>query len=544
MLKLKLLKSRQIAVLFYCLVSLSALLSASSGAFASQQPDSRTSTADHTKFHELDGPFDTGPQVTQACLLCHTEAAKQLQQTLHWTWEYDHPVTGQRLGKRHVINSFCGSVTSNEPRCTSCHIGYDWQDMRQPPPQAETGVDCLACHDTTGQYMKLPDAAGHPAYTARETPPGSGNFKAPPDLAAIARSVGSSGRQNCGACHFNGGGADGVKHGDLDSSLIDPPHSLDVHMSREGADFSCADCHTTSAHSVTGSRYLSNAHDTLGIDVPGHTDMSRASCESCHGFTPHAQQKLNEHVDRVACQTCHIPAFARGGIATKTWWDWSTAGRVGVDGKPITEYDDKGHPSYLSTKGSFHHAENAIPEYRWFNGVMRYTLQEEKLDTAHPPIKINRISGDAGDADSRIWPFKIMRGKQPFDAVNRTLLVTHVYSPDDDSALWTNFDWAKALKAGMDRAGKPYSGEFGFIETEMYWPITHMVAPAADALHCNDCHNRNGRLDGVEGVYIPGRDRIVWLDTLGWGAALLVLAGSTAHAGGRIVAAVRRRRKR
>lgn len=511
---------------------------------ATQLPlSSNPSTADHSQFKALQGPFKSGPEVTQACLRCHTEAAKQLQQSLHWTWEYDHPVTGQTLGKRHVINSFCGSVTSNEPRCTSCHAGYDWEDMSQPPPQAETAVDCLACHDTTGDYIKLPDKAGHPAYTEREVPPGSGNMQPPPDLAAIARQVGASGRHNCGACHFNGGGADGVKHGDLDSSLVNPPHSLDVHMSADGADFSCADCHTTTAHSVTGSRYLTTARDTLGVDVPGHTDMSRASCESCHGMAPHEKTKLNEHVDRVACQTCHIPEYARGGIATKTWWDWSTAGKLDENGKPMTLYDEHGHVSYLSIKGSFKHGENVAPEYRWFNGVVHYTLQDEKLDTANPPIQINRIEGDADQGDARIWPFKIMRGKQPYDPVNQTLLVTHVFSPDDDSALWSNFDWAKALKAGTEKAGQPYSGKFDFIETEMYWPITHMVAPAENALHCGDCHARSGRMDGITGIYIPSRDHNFWLDTAGWAAAALVLAGSLLHAGGRVVATVRRRKK-
>lgn len=110
------------------------------------------STADHKRFEELQGPFDSGPDVTEACLGCHTEAADQLQATTHWTWEYLHPETRQLLGKRHVVNSFCGSVASNEPFCTSCHTGYGWKDMRQEPPIANNRVDCLVCHDTTGDY--------------------------------------------------------------------------------------------------------------------------------------------------------------------------------------------------------------------------------------------------------------------------------------------------------------------------------------------------------------------------------------------------------
>lgn len=526
------------------LVILSCLTTEISATTTNGKLNHMVSTADHTAFTELQQPFQSGPEVTKACLKCHTEAAKQVQQSLHWTWEYVQPKTFQTLGKRHVINSFCGSVTSNESRCTSCHAGYGWTDMQQPPPSDETNVDCLVCHDTTGEYIKLPAAAGHPAYQPMESPRDSGHMQAPPDLTAIAQNVGHSQPANCGSCHFYGGGGDGVKHGDLDSSLVNPPKSLDVHLSHDGANLTCSDCHTTSGHITAGSRYQGNAHDTLGIDVPGHTDMSRASCESCHGSAPHDKTKLNEHVDRVACQSCHIPAFARGGIATKTWWDWSTAGRLDENNKPMTLYDENGHLSYLSTKGDFHYADNVTPDYRWFNGTVHYTLQTDTIDTDNPPVQVNWIEGSADDPDSRIWPFKIMHGKQPFDTVNKTLLVNHVYSPTDDSALWTNFDWAKALQAGTSIAEQPYSGQFDFIETEMYWPISHMVGPADSAVQCSSCHASNSRLNGIPDIYIPARDHSSLLDKIGWGTALLMLIGSAAHAGGRGISAIRRRRKK
>src|SRR5699024_9387712 len=102
------------------------LVSVSASAVERRSP----STADHSQFKELQGPFQSGSEVTEACLGCHTEAAKQLQQTTHWTWEFAHPETGQMLGKRHVVNSFCGSVASNEPFCTSCHTGYGWEDRK------------------------------------------------------------------------------------------------------------------------------------------------------------------------------------------------------------------------------------------------------------------------------------------------------------------------------------------------------------------------------------------------------------------------------
>ena len=81
----------------------------------------------------------------------------------------------------------------------------------------------------------------------------------------------------------------------------------------------------------------------------------------------------------------------------------------------------------------------------------------------------------------------------------------------------------------MEAAGADYSGEFKFVETEMSWPITHMVAPKEDALSCKQCHKKDGRLEGVEGVYIPGRDANPWIDKIALLIALLTLIGVLIH---------------
>ena len=47
----------------------------------------------------------------------------------------------------------------------------------------------------------------------------------------------------------------------------------------------------------------------------------------------------------------------------------------------------------------------------------------------------------------------------------------------------------------MKASGLAYSGEYGFAETAMYWPINHMVAPKEKALKCDDCHGEKGRMD-------------------------------------------------
>jgi len=30
-----------------------------------------------------------GPEVTKACLTCHTEAASQMHKSIHWTWQWE-----------------------------------------------------------------------------------------------------------------------------------------------------------------------------------------------------------------------------------------------------------------------------------------------------------------------------------------------------------------------------------------------------------------------------------------------------------------------
>ncbi len=447
---------------------------------------------DHSKFEALQGPFATGPEVTKACLTCHTDAAKQVHKSIHWTWDYTNPRTGQKLGKRNVINNFCVSLQSNEPRCTSCHIGFGWKDNTFDFT-SETNVDCLVCHEQTGSYKKFPTDAGHPNYVVKQFPPGKVWPVA--DLAKVAQSVAVPTRQNCGVCHFFGGGGDSVKHGDMDSTLAKPTRALDVHMAADGMNFSCATCHKTRSHITFGSRYEPKATYSAGVDAP-------ASCESCHTGAPHKARNandLNRHTAKVACPTCHVPEFAREK-PTKTMWDWSTAGKL-QDGKPFVVRNKDGEVDYDSMKGNFEWQAKVVPTYRWFNGEISYTLRDQKIDDSKV-VPINYVGGSANDGKSRIWPFKAMRGKQAYDVVNKTLLLPHVFGSDDD-AFWRKFDWAKALDAGMKAAGLPYSGKFGFVETVYYWPITHMVAPKERALTCTECHSPNGRLKDVPGLKMP-----------------------------------------
>lgn len=398
---------------------------------------------------------------------CHSKIAAEIMSTTHWTWETTDSVTGKKVGKKNIINNYCIAIASNEPRCTSCHIGVGWAD-KTFDFNDKTKIDCLICHDTTGNYTKVPTGAGAPPATL--------------DLTVIAQNAGTTTRENCGSCHFYGGGGDAVKHGDLDSTMANPTRETDVHMG--GLNFTCQECHTHGTdkpHHFVGSNY-SEAHPSSHL------------CESCHTATPAGHNGiLNSHTDRVSCQACHIPAYARGGRATKMDWDWSTAGQKGPDGKDQIINDANGYPVYDTKKGSFVWQANVLPEYRWSNGAYEYVTLDDPVEPGSV-LAINRLGGNKDDANARIVPVKRFTGLQPYDSGQKRLAIPHLFG-SDANAFWKSYDWEKALAAGMAYAEQTYTGPVGFVETEMLWVQNHMVAPKEQALECVDCHSYNGRMN-------------------------------------------------
>lgn len=495
------------------------------------------STADHTKFEQLQADFKDGPEVTRACLECHTEAAKQVHATKHWTWEANNPKTGQVLGKKNVINNFCTSISSNQSFCSACHVGYGWKDDSFDF-SSQSNVDCLVCHDTTGEYKKIPGLAGHPNYEVIEHPPGSSKFRDPTDLQNIAQNVGKTSRKTCGSCHFYGGGGNAIKHGDLDSSLEEPRAYLDIHMNKDGLNFTCSNCHLSDAHKVSGSRYATTASDNEGRLIRGdNSGRNPTTCVACHDNTPHQGDmgdRLNVHARKLACQTCHIPEYARGPLPTKMTWDWSTAGKTDEYGKRLQIRGSEGRVIYDSKKGDFTYDRYVIPEYIWFDGNIEYTLFGDQINPDEV-VKINSFQGAPNDPNARIWPVKTFRGQQPYDKQLGTLAIFHT-AGKDENAFWGggHYNWEKALKAGMASVGAEYSGEHGFVKTEMSWPITHMVAPKEDAMRCDQCHREEGRLKDVPGIYMPATGHFAWVDKLGFAIALLTLIGVLGHGAIRI----------
>jgi octaheme c-type cytochrome (tetrathionate reductase family) len=312
--------------------------------------------------------------------------------------------------------------------------------------------------------------------------------------------------------------------------MFEPSKDIDVHMAAEGVNLQCIDCHKTENHNISGKMYSLSS-----------MNRSRMYCEQCHTASPHSENILNEHTVKVACQTCHIPVYAKVN-ATKTHWDWSAAGKL-KDGKPFEINDEDGNHVYLSIKGSFKYGKNLKPDYTWFNGTAdHYLLGDEISDTAKS-LKINTLNGSYKDLDSKIIPVKIHTSVQPFDPIKRVLIQPKLFSDKKgEGAFWQDFDWRRSAEIGMEEANVPFSGHVSFIRTEMYWPVNHMVSTKELSVQCSECHTReNSRLAALNDFYMPGRDYSSLVETAGISIILFTIAGVFTHGAIRIISSKKKK---
>lgn len=468
-------------------------------------------SVDHSKFSQLKKHFTKPQDVTAACIDCHNERHTEVMRSSHWNWEREEYIEGRGIryvGKKNILNNFCIGINTNEQSCNKCHIGYGWGDKNFDFTNANN-VDCLACHDNSETYVKKSSGAGMPDPSV--------------DLSFVAQRVGRPTKSNCGTCHFFGGGGNNVKHGDLEKALFDTHRDVDVHMASNGVNLECVDCHKTEKHQMLGKVYSLSS-----------MNRNRSTCEQCHTETPHENDVINEHTLKVACQTCHIPEYAKVN-STKLAWDWSTAGKL-ENGKPIETFDSLGNITYASIKGTFMWGRNVKPEYVWFNGTASHYLTGDTI-SADTPIQMNTLHGSYDDPDAKIIPVKIHRAQQPYDPVNKYIIQPKTFAnKEGEGGFWKDFDWQSSIQHGMQYINLPYSGQYTFAKTEMYWPINHMVSPKSNVVKCNECHSReNSRIGNLKDFYMPARDYNASVEVLGTAAIILSLIGVVVHAGFRIV---------
>jgi len=329
------------------------------------------------------------------------------------------------------INTYCGTH-ENSPRftCAGCHVGNGRFPLSQDefvllPPEDQLhelgNIDCLMCHQEV--YKRFPDwtskgygftdltlvnvaevngslvhqdgatvvrtgYAGIPNVDPvtedfQFLPAGSDTLPVEVPLAPMsittleaAQTVHPTTRQSCLNCHAGAAGADGAKRGDLSKELATlATATVDYHMSVQGADLTCSECHSAGDHRVRG----------RGLDLRANDVPERFTCDSggCHSSQPHPATttgiQLNRHTAKVACQTCHIPRYAKAGVGTEVARDWQ-------DPHPSNSACN-GRGGWLAREDK---GFNLTPSYNWFDGKSEvYYLGESLTGVPTIPLAAN-----------------------------------------------------------------------------------------------------------------------------------------------------------
>lgn len=403
---------------------------------------------------QIQGPFTDARAVTVKCLECHQQQAEEVLHSSHWTWVRPRTLNGKSVtaGKKDSLAGFAIDVVANGPRCLRCHISTSPNKESFAKPAAEM-VDCLACHDTTGQYR-------HGAEPGREQLP---------DLTPVVRNVGLPTPRNCIGCHFADCGlAPAAPEGEFGQG---PADLADVHL--RAAAFTCQTCHRGgSGHSL-----VRQPSGSAG------TEDRAAGCASCHTAAPHVLAVLNKHGETIACQACHIPTYGRSGPVLISW-NWlmtgktTTAFRAG-NGDGLQLHDQNGARS----------ARNIEPVYLRDDGADLVYSRGQKIQPRELTVLQRPAEASAG---AKLAPFRIVYTTQLYDSRYR-YLISPLLQPEGD-VLFPGSDWEAIARKGMEAMVLPFSGQYGFTATATYRRLNHGVAPAAEALDCLDCHGATGRI--------------------------------------------------
>jgi hypothetical protein len=356
-----------------------------------------------------------------------------------------------------AVNSYCINIMGNWNTCGNCHVGQGAKPVDNPasPTAAQlANIDCLVCHQKGYKRVRGTDGLFVPD-TASMTM----------SLDEAVQTVHRPVRANCLGCHAKAGGDGAVKRGDLAlATAATADREYDVHMSTAGGNLDCTACHRPQQHRFPGK----------GSDIrPTDLDVE-LSCTDCHTgkdtASGHATSEVNRHVARVACQTCHIPTYAKDAFDT--------------DATEATETHRTWFETH-STAPPFHPASakenDLVPRYRfWDRTSDNYNLGDPAVydaDTwAYPTSRpVGAVSDPAGG--SRLYPFK-------YELVAL-----------DTSVFFTTADADQAARAGLANMGYSDTEPYECVETDTFQMLNHQVSPSYRALQCTDCHGNPQRMD-------------------------------------------------
>jgi hypothetical protein len=243
-------------------------------------------------------------------------------------------------------------------------------------------------------------------------------------------------------------------------------------MSPQGGDLLCQDCHVPANHQIPGS----------GIDLRVAEGGAVKECSACHAddVSAHSPQ-LQKHMDRVSCQTCHIPKYGKD-VATEMSRDWRSP-----------HWNPAGCNGQGAWVGEEVKASNVKPDYLFWNGNSTiYSLGDPLAPDPDGMYTMARASGSIDDG--KIYPIKEHTAWQPRSTVTGQMVQYDV--------LWnfmTGF-FEEAAQRGLLFMGlQPFDNNgdktYEWVNARAEQLITHGVEPAANALTSNSCHNSGTQMD-------------------------------------------------
>ena len=450
------------------------------------------------KSHEgITGTFNTPADVTAKCLECHASEGIDSVNSLHGMMAKPTPHvtnTSRDSQKLMEVNTFC-SYPNPEiagAACLGCHptLGK-WQNL------TASDIDCLRCHNDAYKrsFAAEPDPANYINVidwqgTAKTYIPSDRdangefhvefNWAAMPGLTAtdLIAGVHRPTTTTCLSCHAKAGGGDWTKRGDFGLSTSNPSSAEDVHLASAangGAGLSCDSCHTPTSHEIPG----------RGIDLRPTEGGSVKACVDCHvgmdsGGGHAAAGKRSEpdrHVRRVACQSCHIPAFGKGG-ATELWRNWQAP-----------HWNQALCNGQGAWAGEEHKVANVVPDYVFFDGNSYVYALGQVLDHVDPISGLTMMADAQGGIHDALGTSKLV-------PIKRHQSNMAVMSSGADSGKVIPYDVVWQFMTGKSEEaaerGKAYAGYSGShvwqnLEAEM--AINHGVSPAANVADCANCHH-------------------------------------------------------
>jgi hypothetical protein len=370
------------------------------------------------------------------CNQCHPRQAKDMEHTVHARLKSEVKKIKDVKGQQGLITRYCAYCGGNAELnwadaietqgkrvsigCGKCHVGGA---SVEKIPSSE--IDCLVCHsekyDMTKKTVVQDDGRIHwTRDTAEET----------------AYAVGRPLASHCKRCHE-----------DYMTHYRGTPFTkeTDAHAAM-GMD--CIQCHTIVNHKVARGSYVT---DLWANDLPAVAH----SCIQCHMNRRHQNNYINIHLQKIACETCHVKKA--GGLLSRDWTE----------------------PQLDKEKGLYQPAtvtqEEIKPIFAWFNG---------EIESSTKPV------GARDDRNAKIYPFKMITSSVPVNpATGEPLPIKlSVYHQTGDvtasieaAMQELNLSWDKRWKKGNIPA------------TSAYIQLSHSVSDKGRA--CDECHSENGVID-------------------------------------------------